>query len=57
MFERVILLLHDTSPKKMKEEVERYPVRKGKTILMLNITYSLKLNRNMRKDENKDEFT
>jgi len=41
----------------MKEEVERYPVRKGKTILMLNITYSLKLNRNMRKDENKDEFT
>jgi len=36
----------------MKEVVERYPVSKGKkTVLMLNITNSLKLNRNMNKDE------
>jgi hypothetical protein len=46
--EGFILLLHDTTPKKIKEVIERYPVPRGKkTILCLNITNSLKFNRLM----------
>jgi hypothetical protein len=47
--EGFILLLHDTTPKKIKEVIERYPVPRGKkTILCLNITNSLKFNRLMK---------